>query len=115
MTLLMNTVASRIKFLEVCLKSGMDHDAAMKVTEQSNTAILKVVCDCPREISLDTASALIRCISQDMQMFSPECRQALIDSINSKTSRNDMGRSDNIDEQQAAAVPAFAEPAKQSL
>ena len=50
-----------------------------------------------------------------MQMFSPECRQALIDSINSKTSRNDMGRSDNTDEQQAAAVPALAKRSKQSL
>ena len=48
-------------------------------------------------------------------MFSPECRQALIDCINSKTSRNDMQPSDNIDEQQAAAVHTFAKPAKQSL
>mgnify|MGYP003321915408 CR=1 FL=1 len=75
MTQILNAVASRIKYLAVCLKSGcMDHDAAMKVAEQSKTAILKLVSDYPRELSLDTASALIRCISQDMEMFSPECR-----------------------------------------
>ena len=73
MTQLINAVASRTKYLAVCLKSGMDHDAAMKVAEQSKTTILKVVFNYPRELSLDTASALIRCISQDMEMFSPEC------------------------------------------
>ena len=45
MTQIINAVASGIKFLEVCLKSGMDHGAVMKVTEQSKTAILKVVFD----------------------------------------------------------------------
>ena len=71
MTQIINAVASRIKFLEVCLKSGMDDDTAMKVTEQSKTAILKAVCDYPRDISVEITSVLIRCISQGMQMFSP--------------------------------------------
>ena len=115
MTQILNAVASRIKYLAVCLNSGVDRDATMKVAEQSKTAILKLVSDYPRELSLDAASALIRCISQDLEMFSPEGRLELIDCINSKTSRNDMQPSDNIDEQQAAAVPTLARPAKQQL
>ena len=115
MTGILNAVASRIKYLAVCTNANVDRDATMKLAEQNKTAILKLVSDYPRELSLDAASALIRCISQDLEMFSPECRQELIDCINSKTSRNDMQPSDNIDEQQAAAVPAFAKPAKQSL
>ena len=91
MTQILNAVASRIKYLAVCLNSGVDRDATMKVAEQSKTAILKVVFNYPRELSLDTASALVRCISQDMEMFSHECRQTLIDSIISKSLQSDVG------------------------
>ena len=43
MTQILNAVASRIKYLAVCLNSGVDRDATMKVAEQSKTAILKMV------------------------------------------------------------------------
>ena len=108
-------VASRTKCSTVCYKANMDRDATRKLAEQCNTLILKLVSDYPRELSLHDAGALIRCISEDLELFSSECRQELIDCINSKTSRNDMQPSDNIDEQQAAAVHTIATPAKQSL
>ena len=115
MTGILNAVASRIKYLAVCLNANVDRDATMKLAEQNKKLILKLVSDYPRELSLDAAGAKIRCISQDLEMFSPECRQALIDCLNSKISRNDMQPSDNIDEQQAAAVHTIAKPAKPSL
>ena len=115
MTQLINAVASRIKYLAVCTNANVDRDATMKLAEQNKTLILKLVSDYPRELSLDAASALIRCISQDLEMFSPECRQELIDCINSKTSRNDMQPFDIIDEQQAAAASAHRRQAKQEL
>ena len=46
----------------------MSLDAAIKLSQETKTTIFKVVCNYPRELSLDTASALIRCISQDMEM-----------------------------------------------
>ena len=115
MTGILNAVASRVKYLAVCLNANVDRDATMKLAEQNKKLILKLVSDYPRELSLDAAGAMIRCISQDLEMFSPECRQELIDCINSKTSRNDMQPSDNIDEQQAAAVPELVRQAKQKL
>ena len=115
MTQILNAVASRIKYLAVCLNANVDRDATMKLAEQNKTAILKLVSDYPRELSLDASGALIRCISQDLELFSSECRQELIDCINSKTSRNDMQPFDIIDEQQAAAVPAHRRQAKQEL
>ena len=93
----------------------MSLDAAIKVSLQTHTTILNTVSAYTRDISVETASALVHCISQDMQMFSPECRQALIDSIHSKTSRSDMGCSGNIDEQQATDASAFVQRNKQSL
>ena len=115
MTGILNAVASRIKYLAVCLNANVDRDAPMKLAEQNRKLLLKLVSEYPRELSLDAASALIRCISQDSEMFSPECRQELIDCINSKTSRNDMQPSDIIDLQPAAAVPALGRQAKQQL
>ena len=115
MTGILNAVASRTKYLAVCLNANVDRDATMKLAEQNKTAILKLVSDYPRELSLDAAGAMIRCISQDLEMFSPECRQELIDCINSKTSRNDMQPFDIIDEQQAAAASAHRRQAKQEL
>ena len=108
-------VASRTKFLAACYKASIDRDAMRKLAEQTKTHIIKHVSEYPGELSLHDAGALIRCISGDLELFSSECRQELIDCINSKTSRNDMQPSDNIDEQQAAAVHTFAKPAKQSL
>ena len=115
MTGILNAVASRIKYLAVCLNANVDRDATMKLAEQNKKLILKLVSDYPRELSLDAAGAMIRCISQDLEMFSPECRQELIDCINSKTSRNDMQPFDIIDEQQAAAASAHRRQAKQEL
>ena len=85
------SVACRIRDLRGGMRSGMSLDAAIKLSQETKTTILKVVFNYPRELSLDTASALIRCISQDMEMFSPECRQTLIDSIISKTLQSDVG------------------------
>ena len=93
----------------------MSLDAAIKLSQETKTTILKTVSGYPGDISADTASALIACISEDLEMFSPECRQTLIDSINSKTSRSDMGCSDNSDEQPAAASTVLAGRRKQSL
>ena len=108
----LHAVASRTKFLAVCYKANMDRDATRKLAEQCKTLILKLVSDYPRELSLHDAGALIRCISEDLELFSSECRQELIDCINSKTSRNDFQPSGNIDEQQAVAVRAHTRHAK---
>ena len=115
MTGILNAVASRTKYLSVCLNANVDRDATMKLAEQNKTLILKLVSDSPRELSLDAAGAMIRCISQDLEMFSPECRQELIDCINSKTSRNDIQLSDNIVGQQAVAERAHTRHPKQQL
>ena len=93
----------------------MSLDAAIKLSQETKTTILKVVCNYPPEISLDTASALIACISEDLELFSPECRQTLIDSIISKTLQSDMGCSDNSDEQQATVATGLVQCNKHSL
>ena len=97
------------------MRSGMSPDAAIKVSQQTKTTILKTVSGYTGDISADTASALIACISEDLELFSPECRQTLIDSIISKTLQSDMGCSDNIDEQQATDATACVHRNKQSL
>ena len=111
----LHAVASRTKFLAVCYKANMDRDATRKLAEQCKTLILKLVSDYPRELSLDAAGALIRCISEDLELFSSECRHELIDCINSKTSRNDIQPSDNIVGQQAVAERAHTSHRKQQL
>ena len=75
------SVACRIRDLRGGMRSGLSLDAAIKLSQETKTTILKVVCTYPPEISLDTASALIACISEGLELFSPECRQTLIDSI----------------------------------
>ena len=112
---ILNAVASRTKFLAVCYKANMDRDATRKLAEQCKTLILKQVSDYPGELSLHDAGALIRCISEDLELFSSECRQELIDCINSKTSRNDIQPSDNIVGQQAVADRAHTRHPKQQL
>ena len=112
---ILHAVASRTKFLAVCYKANMDRDATRKLAEQCKTLILKLVSDYPRELSLHDAGALIRCISEDLELFSSECRQELIDCINSKTSRNDIQPSDNIVGQQAVAERAHTRHPKQQL
>ena len=69
----------------------MSLDAAIKLSQETKTTILKTVSGYTGDISADTASALIACISEDLELFSPECRQALIDSIISKTLQSDVG------------------------
>ena len=115
MTGILNAVASRTRYLAVCLNANVDRDATRKLAEQCKTLILKLVSDYPRELSLDAAGALIRCISEDLELFSSECRQELIDCINSKTSRNDIQPSDNIVGQQAVAERAHTRHPKQQL
>ena len=93
----------------------MSLDAAIKLSQETKTTILKTVSGYPGDISADTASALIACISEDLELFSPECRQTLIDSIISKTLQSDMGCSDNIDEQQATVATGLVQCNEQSL
>ena len=69
----------------------MSLDAAIKLSQETKTTILKTVSGYTGDISADTASALIDCISEDFELFSPECRQTLIDSIIRKTLQSDVG------------------------
>ena len=94
------------------MRSGMKADAVIRISQQEATNILTTVSTYPRAISVETASALVNCISEDLEMFSPECRQLLIDRINSKTSRSDI---DNSDVQTATVATAAVQREKQSM
>ena len=74
MAIIIASVACRIRDLRGGMRSGMSLDAAIKLSQETNTTILKTVSGYPGDISADTASALIACISEDLELFSPECR-----------------------------------------
>ena len=93
----------------------MSLDTLIKVSKETQTTILNAVSASTCDLSTYTASVLITCISDDLELFNPEGRQALIDSIHSKTRRSDMGCPDNIDEQQATDATACVHCNKQSL
>ena len=115
MAAIIPVVFSEISHLKACMRSKMSLDALTKVSKQTQTTILNAVSASTCELSMETASVLITCISDDLELFSPEGRQALIDSIHSKTRRSDMGCPDNIDEQQATDATACVHCNKQSL
>ena len=115
MAAIIPVVFSEISHLKACMRSKMSLDALIKVSKQTQTTILNAVSASTCELSMETASVLITCISDDLELFSPEGRQALIDSIHSKTRRSDMGCPDNIDEQQATDAIACVHCNKQSL
>jgi hypothetical protein len=112
-------VFSGIRHVKACIKSRMSSmmslDDLIKVSKQTQTTILNAVSASTCEISMETASVLITCISDDLALFSREGRQALIDIIHSKTRRSHMGCPDNIDEQQATDATACVHCNKQSL
>ena len=97
------------------MRSGMKADAVIRISQQEATNIVNRVSTYPRTISVETASALVNCISEDLEMFSPESRQLLIDSINSKTSRGDNVPFDNSDVQTATVANAAVLREKQSM
>ena len=97
------------------MRSGMKADAVIRISQQEVTNIVNRVSTYPRTISVETASALVDLISEDLEMFSPESRQLLIDSINSKTSRGDIAPFDNSDVQTATVATAAVLREKQSM
>ena len=97
------------------MRSGMKADAVIRISQQEATNIVNRVSTYPRTISVETASALVNCISEDLEMFSPESRQLLIDSINSKTSRGDNVPFDNSDVQTATVANAAVLRERQSM
>ena len=115
MAAIIPVVVYGINHLKDCMRSSISLHALIKKSMQTQTNILNAVSASKRQLSMETASVLITCISGDLDMFSPEGRQALIDSIHSKTRRSDMCCPDNIDEQQATVAPAFVQRSKQSL
>ena len=76
-----------------------------KLSDQTMQNILNTVTCYPGSISVDMASSLITCILDDRTLFNTECRQAIIESINSKTRHID---TDSFDEQPAAATTVLA-------
>ena len=97
------------------MRSGMKADAVIRISQQTAANLLRTVSAYPRAIPVETASALVNCISEDLEMFSPESRQLLIDSINSKTSRGDNVPFDNSDVQTATVANAAVLREKQSM
>ena len=88
----------------------MGSKEAHKLSRQTATNIINAISRYPRPISGETANALIACISENSLLFPPECRCALIDSINNKSSHND------IDEQRATVASVFVQTGtRQSL
>ena len=81
----------------------MGSKEAHKLSRQTATNIINAISRYPRPISGETANALIACISENSLFFPPECRCALIDSINNKSSHND------IDEQRATVASVFVQ------
>ena len=115
MSALATLVRARIDYLRVCYRSGIKPDRVMKISQETVSTILKTVSDFPKPISVETASELVTAISEDLELFSPEHRRELIDSINSKTSRPDMGCLDNSDVQRATVGAEVVPRSKQSM
>ena len=90
----------------------MPSEKWMKLSAQTMTNILNTVTCYPGSISVKMASSLITCILDDGTLFNTECRQAIIESIKSKTSHIDTV---SFDEQPAAATTVLAGRSKQSL
>ena len=67
----------------------MPSEVWMKLSDQTMMNILNTVACYPGSISVDMASSLISCILDDRTLFNVECRQAIIESINGKTTHID--------------------------
>ena len=115
MAMLLPLVHKRCDYLKACKKCGMEPDKWMKFTDEARVTILNAVASYPKGISLDIAQALIISISEDISLFTPTCRQVLIDSINSKTSNIDTASDDSYNSQQAAATPPLGRRTKQTM
>ena len=115
MSAITTLVRARLEYLRVCYRSGLGLDAVIKISQETVSTILKTVSDFPKAISVETASELVALISEDLEMFSPEHRRELIDSINSKTSRPDVGCLDNSDVQRDTVAAEVVPRSKQSM
>ena len=74
MAAIIPVVFSAIFHLKACMNSRMNLDALIKVSKQTQTTILNAVSASTCELPMETASVLIACMSDDLELFSREGR-----------------------------------------
>ena len=89
MAALLPTVQARINHLRCCKNAGMGGDAYLNCVRETTTIIINCITNFRHSIPVESASALITSVVDDPNLFSLADRQAIVESINEKTSQND--------------------------
>ena len=89
MATLLPTVQARINHLRCCKNAGMGGDAYLKCVREATQIIISCITNFRHSIPVESASALITSVVDDPNLFSLADRQAIVESINEKTSQND--------------------------
>ena len=89
MAALLPTIQARINHLQTCKKAGMCGDSYMNIVRDTRTIILNSITNYPHSIPVETASALITSVVEDVELFDLQDRCTIVESVNAKTSQND--------------------------
>ena len=89
MAALLPTIQARINHLQTCKKAGMCGDSYLNIVRDTRTIILNSITNYPHSIPVETASALITSVVEDVDLFDLQDRCAIVESVNSKTCQND--------------------------
>ena len=89
MAALLPSVQGRIVHLQTCKKAGMCGDSYLNIVRDTRTIILNSITDYPHSIPVETASALITSVVEDVELFDLQARCSIVESVNATTSQND--------------------------
>ena len=64
-------------------------DSYINIVRETRTIILNSITNYPHSIPVETASALITSVVEDVELFDLQDRCAIVESVNAKTSQND--------------------------
>ena len=85
MAALLRCIQTRINHLKTCKKAGICGDSYLKLIDETKTFILNSITNYPHSITVETASALLASVVEDVDLFDLQARVDIVDSVNTKT------------------------------
>ena len=84
MAALLRCIQTRVNHLKTCKKAGMCGDSYLKLIDETRTFILNSITNYPHSITVETASALLASVVEDVDLFDLQARVDIVDSVNTK-------------------------------
>ena len=84
MAALLRCIQTRINHLQTCKKAGMCGDPYLKFVDESQTFILNSITNYPHSIPVETASAIIASVVEDVDLLDLKTRLDIVESVNTK-------------------------------